>query len=492
MAHNRDTTKKRFAICGLPNLIDVAGRSHSVGGSAVAALPASNISTEEPSEVARVSILDPRHTVFSTIFSDQTGDAWDVNMMACVNHNALPPPHGTTQNGAGQFRFIGAKSIGGISSNTYEDVVGYSRLAPDAITASTNITGGVTNVDESPAAPDGALVAPTTTGSAWSARFSFPTPTATPRVGSQLQCFVLYHTFTDAGAISWWPSLTVKLFEGSTEVADLGTRYFAADGYSVWAWDASLLSTANGSAVEVEVSSTPVGGNYLALDAISWDCERGTLFQGAEDSGWLDIPGGFLAPWDGDRTPRVDDLPPTASFHYIPTTGWENITALHLAFRAPSFLVSNHDNLLANAEKLLPTHLDVGVVCAGAAFLALYGAKYGAPPTYSITSEPVGVNKTAGGQNYTADLYRYRSVDVTLLLTRDEMRSLTDRLDWRKGRTGAFYVALEPAVDLNYQLHSAFWATLDGEPGAVIPEVMAYYENDEMLFNRAYRFVEKL
>lgn len=107
--------------------------------------------------------------------------------------------------------------------------------------------------------------------------------------------------------------------------------------------------------------------------------------------------------------------------------------------------------------------------------------------------EEVGGNSGAG-QTYAADAFRYREWGEAMdpLVTREESIALLDKIGWRRGHSGAFYVVVEPDVEPIYQLFSSFWATLvEIDAPSPLPD-NRYSRGGEMLFTMAIRVREKL
>lgn len=132
-------------------------------------------------------------------------------------------------------------------------------LAPDAIISSTNLSGAVTDIDDDPDSPDGAWLTATSAVTATDLRISFPTPTGNPTTGADLQAFRALLRKT-AGTPT--PTIDMELYEtgGGSALATLldGTSITSTTGEVVeGTWNASLLGTPSGSAVQCRIVSTP-------------------------------------------------------------------------------------------------------------------------------------------------------------------------------------------------------------------------------------------
>jgi hypothetical protein len=130
-------------------------------------------------------------------------------------------------------------------------------LPPDSVAASTNLTGAVTDIDDTVDTPDGNWMAATTVTAATDLRVTFGTPAGNPTTGAGIQKFRMLVRKT-AGAPS--PTVDVELWENGSFVATLlnDVEITSTTGQIVEAtWDASLLSGANGANVECRIVSTP-------------------------------------------------------------------------------------------------------------------------------------------------------------------------------------------------------------------------------------------
>jgi len=165
---------------------------------------------------------------------------------------------------------------------------GLQRLPLDQVVSSTNLTGAtVANLDDDPDAPD-ANWATATTVADTSLRVGFPTPPDNPTPGPALQEFRVLLRKNASGGNN--PTYDIELWEtgGGAPLATLvsGATLSSDTGQVVSArWDASLLGTADGSAVEVRVVGHRSGGSpnsrrTVEVGAIEWNA----AFQGTPSS----------------------------------------------------------------------------------------------------------------------------------------------------------------------------------------------------------------
>ena len=159
---------------------------------------------------------------------------------------------------------------------------GVQRLPLDVVVSSTNLTDAtVANLDDDPDAPD-ANWATATTVADISLRAGFPTPPGDPTVGAGLQEFRVLLRKDAAGGND--PTYDIELWEtgGGTPLATLvsGATLSSDTGAVVSAtWDASLLGTPDGSAVELKVVGHRSGGSpnsrrTVEVGAVEWNADH--------------------------------------------------------------------------------------------------------------------------------------------------------------------------------------------------------------------------
>jgi hypothetical protein len=460
---------RRPIIGGLPNIVSLSEVTvDDAGGYTSATLPVANIQTSEPSEVTRVTVLDPYYTRWIAYWTTASNPAplFEVDGIFLGNHNLEP---------TATYRFMGADR-----ARSMDSITNIEAEPPTAIAASTNATGAVGNVDEALDAPDASFITPTTTTVNWDARFDFATPSVTPATGSQLQSFALYVVPVLAGGRL--PGVKVELYESGVLVLDLGTQYVQQSQYLIFSWDAALLSTASGANVQCKVTGVVSGTSYVKLDTLCWYVEGD--FLGEWDSGWLPVSSLTPAHDTGSYLAPVREPEPTRNIIYVPDTPWTDVGAIYVFVRAAHYATNSYYNAVTPA-----TYVQFGILSAGPALELSRGIKPPGPRSRVITEKAEG--NTAGGQSYSADVFRRRSVSADFILTRDELMTLLDSLDWRKGSVNPFWVALEPSVSASYQKFTSFLAVLS-DSGDPEEAPTAYRTDGEMLYYKSYTFEEKL
>ena len=164
------------------------------------------------------------------------------------------------------------------------------RHAPDAILAATEQSGAVTVIDEDPDASGTDFLTSSENNVNTDCRVSFPTPTANPTVGTDLQEFKIQVREFDTGQTGT-PEARIELWEnGSLVRAGSDVNVTTQDQVISFLWNASELATADGSLVEAKFVGTKAGGspttrNTTELGAIEWNAEvTGTAAGGDGDA----------------------------------------------------------------------------------------------------------------------------------------------------------------------------------------------------------------
>ena len=158
---------------------------------------------------------------------------------------------------------------------------GVQRLPLDVVVSSTNLTGAtVANLDDDPDDPD-ANWATATSVADTSIQVGFPTPPTDPKLGAGLQQFQVLLRKDAAGGND--PTYDIELWEtgGGAPLATLvsGATLSSDTGEVVAAtWDASLLGSADGSAVELRIVGDRSNGptskrRTVEVGAVEWNVD---------------------------------------------------------------------------------------------------------------------------------------------------------------------------------------------------------------------------
>jgi len=466
-----------FGFGQYPNLIGKSSCLVSVPVTyEAAALKAIRTQTDEPSEVSRILTTNPEFTYwnanFQTILRTVSG-------MAGVNSNLSPN---------GYYRFLAGTE--GVVAPAFQ----YDTAT--SIEISSNITGTLTDIDEAISAPDANFILPTNVAAKWSARFAFNTPSPTPTVGAYMAAFVARVLRVAGGDTTFYPRFTAELYESGSLVRVLGSRAVSVatgDGQLlIFPFNPSELAAPNLSNVEARISCTAgagTGSQYAKLNtlALLTDVTGVPSASYPFDSGWIPSPALY---YSGES----DDPVPQLSFDYFPESPWTDISNLMLLVMDDQAVANPNGTSDSNSIPigLIPSApsgaMDLGVFVAGPALVLERGPQQG-PQSSVIIEGYEGV--TEGGQTYGSDAFRRRSMTVNLTLNRTEKDALMDGIDWRRGRSGAIYVNLDPNLDEQHREFTAGWVTVV-EAGAAIQMPAAYDAGDLMLFTKQVTMEERL
>ena len=131
------------------------------------------------------------------------------------------------------------------------------RKSPDAILELTNLSGTVSEIQDDPDDPDGDWLDAVSDNANTIVRVSFPTPTGSPTVGTDLQEFrALVRKFGGTGT----PKARIELYENGGLVRAGTDTDITTDTVLSFKWNANEISNPDGSVVECRVYGTKQGG----------------------------------------------------------------------------------------------------------------------------------------------------------------------------------------------------------------------------------------
>jgi hypothetical protein len=457
-------------------LSDIVSKSYCtpsvpVGGTEPAGLTSINLQTDEPSEIARITSLDPNASQWK--FTLSTGLYKNVDAVCAVNMPLSP---------YGKFRVMGNCGPSGYLT--------FVEVAANSIVSSTNRSGALTDIDEVIASPDGLYMSPTVTTSAWAVNLGFGTPSSTPVVGAYRQMFVLRLQLFGTPT-NFYPTVSAIVDQGGTTIASFAPRAVttsAAGGQIIiLSFDASAFLVASGSNVHLQLSFTP-GDNssYIKMDTARWYTDATISAIGGApfplyDSGWQDSPTGYYT--------DEDPISPTVTLQYFAPSTWgsepigvhsnKGVNVLTLAIQddqidhAPYVYTGSPGGVPATIANLWlpPGYVQTGLVRGGTCIFFGTSSVGSTSPSSGIQRPGPGsgilVNelggRTIGGQSYGADAWRLRQGDpINIIGTRDEILTLQNRIAWRKGHAGPFFAAMDPDILPQYQMFSSGFWTLTG------------------------------
>lgn len=267
----------KLLFLGAPNLADAVTVT---AGSAVASYPAENLRTRNLSSIWRSASSSA-----GSVSTSWMGNAW-------ISQNF----------GGGYDVDLGGLYLGGLrlGNRAYADLRWRVRAhrganlrscvhpAPASISAVTNLTGFVDDIQETPYNPDSNWLIATTKTSNTVVRIDFD-PSATDsgalplRAGANLQTVNLW--LRKSGASGTDPTATIKLYEGTTLISTLGTVSItnAVGQFVQHTFNASALSSlASVPSIQVEgtagsAHTVEVGAAELLLEHTGYTHDSGEL-----------------------------------------------------------------------------------------------------------------------------------------------------------------------------------------------------------------------
>lgn len=439
-----------MAIIGAPNLAKYSTVSEAeTAGFVPAGMEPAKLLTDEPSELARITTLAPWINYFRSQFTT-------------TQNRANPSVAGFALGNTNLSRWGKYRLAAHSSDLLYRRQV----LAPSAQLAATNVTGAVTNIDESPTAPDGLKVTPTSPG-AWDARYSFPTPTNTPAAGADCQMFIVVVNLAGSAATtaSEFPLCKIELWEGGTLKADLGCRAVTATGGQIliFRWNASQLTTASGVDVEARVYGSGHATLYVEMDTLGWCSEFGSYDH---DTGWLASPFNPASASWGLSFGDMAGPEPVQNLVYIPATEWASVRQWMWLFSddqayADAFWATG---LCGRSVPLPSGYNQAGVSVAGPVFIPSK-VNFAKGPLLAAR-DPSTALFTLGGQEGGSRRPLRRAFSVTLpKLTEQEGYDLWERIDWRRGKKLPVLLVKYPDGDAVTRRLTTAWCTLEDMPG---------------------------
>lgn len=414
-----------------------------------------NHGDQEPSRVTSLSGMLP--TVSQFRVEPELGGI--VDFLGIVNHN-LDSRRGSYWRGWACDR----------GEQTFDIFEPLELLYPTIPDASSNLTGTYTDVDDDPwlAASSADFLQPAGAGD-WSARFGFATPSAPLSDVGNDHLFVL-RVFPGLSVNSG--TITVRLYEGGSLVATLinadtvgATDRLERVIYAI-PFSTSQLGTASGANVQIQIDAT----NEVRVASVLW--VAGLAVTNAGDTGFVAVP-----------------LPPaSAAFGSISAGRYQEPMPIEFARLSTAIDLTDAEIPMAAAafvnatNEASPTN-ELGVLVSGKTF------EFDANPEsaeFYVEDRSQRI-ESAGGQDSGPRLRPRRVFRIPLqLVSPSQHVEIVERLDWRKGQVGAFYVNLFPNDATLSRLWGA-WVRI-AEPGAWIP----HSESGGYFFNRTYLFREKL
>jgi hypothetical protein len=375
----------------------------------------------------------------------------------------------------------------------------YQILVPASMDAD-NTTGVVGNVDESAFAPDANWLEPTDHGQPWNVVLDgFATPASNPLTGTARAFIVLWVDVVNVDAE--YPSVICILKQSGLTIAE-GWRVITEESGQmlIFPFDPLLFTSASGGSLSVTLlfSASVDGTGYARLGAANIIVETvdGMAAVPVLDSGWIASPSAAFGADDDAPMPTVNlpYWPPEDGVAWAinPDDGlWVQLLDDQIE-HDPDIVLGSSVSVGSIENLFYRGYFDAGVFVAGAAETFDGAILLDDTPGGNVIIEQFGGN-TVGGQTYSADAFRRRTLSVQLMLTRDELAILQNRMAWRRGKAGAFYFASEPDIPVQRQIFTSGWYTLISMSDPTRLQGAAYDDGDgELPFVLTIVLEEKL
>lgn len=321
------------------------------------------------------------------------------------------------------------------------------RVAPNGLTINVGSwTGAVGDIDESPHSPDASNLRLNDANG--NILIDFATPSATPRVGSDLQAFRIVISYVDHPN-----ALVFQLFEGGVfrrtlevTLPEGGDPEIAAGQVYFIRWDAGDLTTASGANVQLAIALNQTVGDDFAVEAVDWLCEP-NLTSGSilYDTGWLPATmDQYDATWGATVSGTVGVAPQQTLVHVF-SENVPNVAKVVTQFRDPLNSVG---------------YIDLGEMVVGPQFVPTYNRDWGSLVKL-IGRDTITELESGADAVVRREPKRQMNVPMTWL-TNSEAYSLLERI-WRAGAAVPFAVATVPD-DVTESTHTALYVRCTGMP----------------------------
>jgi len=459
----------------IPNLASMSrGAFNSIIGDSEASslLGYANLRTLEPGQLWRTADNSPLRSGF-TFASDEA---------VSYDHVALPGSNIMARS-SGRWRvLLDSAAVPGL----------LSVLVPTSTVSASNVDSASSpdhhlDVDEGLAATPGSdHLTPTIPTGNYSVTFGFDTPGgAALRTGDDYQVIAVWAKAIGAGG-----RLNIEVLDGGISLDPAARKYIdVTNTTGAWYflfWDASLLTTASGANVSVQIDASGYGGdtpapgaNHVHVGAVGWLVERTEYSSAVEyDSGWLYLSTSL------DEAAGLGYIPGnvrTTPFHQFPSTQQRQYGRILIQDDQSvdwSLVVSGQMPFDRPASQ---GYVEVGAFVIGNGWSPATNADYGSGFGVRDLSFK-GV--THGGKTYGSKRERLRTLEWPLSwLTAAEVYSLIDRLLLRNSILDPVLLSFFPG-DATQEAPTTFLATVDS------PENALGYPNYDQL-SMTIRFLEK-
>lgn len=458
-----------FLWTALPNY----ARDADNGSTGVAtSTPITNITTPEPSQHVLFSDAEQSPYHYATVLfnlgdNDNRGD--DIDTFCIINHNLT----------AGEATFL-VDIWDGTGGPPVQP--GQSYETPNAIAASTNVSGAVGNIDEDPDAADALWITAVSASSNTQIRLQF-TSNSTPseiRSGDELQDFRIQVRRTASGVSN--PTLAADLYDNGSFVRTLftGQEVSSTTGQvfsGLWNFD-EVSSLAN---TEIRLTGTTTGTATVEYGAVRWIVDTDGGGRILASSGWQTIDALDTGSLVGGADASTVGLPPTRNqVYFFSSTVTGSNKVGQCRFRDT-----------ANTSGVVK----IGLVVFSKSLQTALNPDSVKPSVLPSSTEVVSLGGQTGGSRSRGR----RVLDVSFpVLSSAEAALLYERIDFLKGSTIPFLICAFP-TDSRWKSLLTMWVTNAAESQGVslstsnlMADTAGTTPADIRSWSASYRLVEKI
>jgi hypothetical protein len=317
------------------------------------------------------------------------------------------------------------------------------RIAPNAIEASTNMSGAVTDIDEDPYSLDANKMS--STDQLANIRLSFPTPAATPSTATDAQMFRVAITYT--GSLGF----QIQLYEAGSFVRTLGHYPQGGPGspetgtvlYA--SWSTTELADQSGADAECRIVCNSSSVDF-DLEAVDWLCDSGVSAGSIlGDSGWTSVTmDQYDADWGATVSGAIGSAPQQTFLHTFSDANVSSVAKIVTYFRDP----------LNSAG-----YINLGEFVVGPIFVPDLNLDWG--EVVSIKGRDKLISSDGGGR-WGIRREPTRSVKINLSnLSTSEAQSVLERF-WRAGMLMPYVIQV--LDDATESRHTTLYVCTDSMP----------------------------
>lgn len=431
-----------LVFLGLPNVVSRKSCIVTPGGPEPVSGESANLKNDEPSQTARISTRDPKKSFWDL---NWYGDSFTYQAAVIINHNLAPNDY---------WRIVG--------SNTAQ---AYIQLDPTSFSATSNITGAVSNLVTTDLSTNpGSYVEPTSELIDAYFECDFNQQAFNSTLGEAMACVCIGVRHFLNQSTTYCPTIEVELREGANLIRNLGRKAVIPDfTYRIMVFPfnpAELVLSTNLDNVRVRIYIHPGDNSTAKVDSLL--IYYNSSIVTSIDTGWKQTKQGM------DFASIRDGILPTKSDHNIYSSSVANVDSIRLMTLGDGMELNppgavrygvpytNSALVYALSIPLPDTFIEIGLPIIGEKLVVDPGLTTDFQTKYGTETTLNGGN-TLAGIAYGADAYTKRTIPdrLDLICSRDDMMKLMIRIGWQKGNSGTFYIIIDSDLDNKYQLLSA-------------------------------------